>query len=68
MPVRPRPVIAVRLIGPIAIVEAHATTLAAQLRADYGRRATCRTSTHPARHTGESRIYITVTPKEATPD
>jgi hypothetical protein len=23
------------------------------------------TSTHPARHTGESRIYITVTPKEA---
>ncbi len=64
MPARPRPIIAVRLIGPTATVKTRAVTIAAQLAAHYGRRATCRTSTHPARHTGESRVYITITPKE----
>lgn len=65
MPTRPRPLLAVRLIGPAAIVEAHGKALAAQLGARYGCRATCRVSTHPARRTGEVRAYITVTPKEA---
>ncbi len=65
MPARSRPIVAVRLIGPAAIVKAHTVTIAAQLAAHYGRRVTCRTSTHPARHIGEIRTYITVTPREA---
>ncbi|MFG3705566.1 hypothetical protein ACGF7U_12650 [Micromonospora sp. NPDC047670] len=65
MPTRPRPLIAVRLIGPTATVTAHAATIAAQLTARYGReRVTCRTSTHSARQAGESRVYITITRKE----
>ncbi|MFU8854921.1 hypothetical protein ACNAW0_28725, partial [Micromonospora sp. SL1-18] len=63
MPTRPRPLVAVRLIGPAATVKAHAATIAAQLAAYHGReRITCRTSTHPARYSGESRAYITITP------
>ncbi|MGW3811170.1 hypothetical protein [Micromonospora sp. NPDC005113] len=66
MPTRPCPLVAVRLIGPTATVKAHAATIAAQLTAYYGReRVTCRTSTHPAGYSGESRTYITLTPKEA---
>ncbi|MFK4247706.1 hypothetical protein ACI2KV_33145 [Micromonospora chokoriensis] len=46
MPTRPRPLVAVRLIGPTATVTTHAATIAAQLTAYYGReRVTCRTST-----------------------
>lgn len=48
MPTRPRPLLAVRLIGPTTTVTAHAATIAAQLTAHYGReRVTCRTSTRP---------------------
>lgn len=66
MPTRTRPLVAVRLIGPTATVKAHAATIAAQLTAHYGReRVICRASTHPARYSGESRAYITITPKEA---
>ncbi|MCX5117283.1 hypothetical protein OG992_08835 [Micromonospora sp. NBC_00362] len=66
MPTRPRPLVAVRLIGPTATVTAHAATIAAQLTAYYGRdRVTCRTSTRPAGYSGESRTYITITLKEA---
>ncbi|MET8310060.1 hypothetical protein [Micromonospora sp. NPDC005173] len=65
MPTRPRPLVAVRLIGPTAAVTAHATTIAAQLTAYYGReRVTCRTSTRHAGYSGESRTYITITRKE----
>ena len=64
MPARPRPILAVRLIGPAAAVETYGKAIAAQLGAQYGRRATCRISTHHARHTGEIRVYITVTRKE----
>ncbi|MET8121796.1 hypothetical protein [Micromonospora sp. NPDC005291] len=65
MPTRPRPLVAVRLIGPTATVTAHAATLAAQLTAHYGReRVTCRTSTRHAGYSGESRTYITITRKE----
>ncbi len=66
MPTRPRPLLAVRLIGPADTVTAHTAALVAQLATHYGQRATCRTSTHPARYTGEIRTYITVTVKEAT--
>jgi hypothetical protein len=62
-----RPILAVRLIGPAATVKADAAALTAQLKEQYGRRAICRTSTHPARRTGEIRVYITVVPKEDTP-
>ncbi|MFC7547166.1 hypothetical protein [Plantactinospora sp. GCM10030261] len=65
MPTRTRPVIAVRLIGPTATVTTHAATIAAQLVAHHGAdRVTCRTSTHHAGYTGESRVYITITRKE----
>ena len=68
MPARPRPIFAVRLIGHTATVTAHTAALVAHLTATYGGRATCRTSTHHASHTGEIRVYLTLTPKEATPD
>ncbi|RZU50997.1 hypothetical protein EV385_2792 [Krasilnikovia cinnamomea] len=64
MPPRPRPLLAVRLIGPADIVTIHKAQLVAQLTAAYGHRATCRTSTHPASHAGETRVYLTLTPKE----
>ncbi|MEV4823999.1 hypothetical protein [Micromonospora sp. NPDC049274] len=65
MPTRPRPLVAVRLIGPTTTVKAHAVTIAAQLTAHYGReRVICRTSTRPAGYSGESRTYITITRKE----
>ncbi|MET7468403.1 hypothetical protein ABZS35_06625 [Micromonospora sp. NPDC005599] len=65
MPTRPRPLVAVRLIGPTATVTAHAATIAAQLVAHYGReRVTCRTSTRTGGYSGESRAYITITRKE----
>jgi hypothetical protein len=66
MPTRPRPILAVRLIGPADVVTAQRAALVAQLTAAYGDRATCRTSTHPAGHTGEIRVYITVTAKGET--
>ncbi|SCG80620.1 hypothetical protein GA0070609_6546 [Micromonospora echinaurantiaca] len=67
MPTRPRPLVAVRLIGPTASVTAHAATIAAQLAAYYGREhVTCRTSTRPAGYSGESRAYITITRKESS--
>lgn len=65
MPTRPRPLVAVRLIGSTAAVKTHAATIAAQLAAHGRGHVTCRTSTHPARYSGESRAYITITPKEA---
>ncbi|CCH20854.1 hypothetical protein [Micromonospora lupini] len=65
MPAHPRPLVAVRLIGPTATVKAHAATIAAQLTAYYGReRVTCRTSTRSAGYSGESRAYITLSRKE----
>ena len=67
MPARPRPILAVRLIGPAATVTTHTTALVAHLTAAYGHRATCRTSTHHASQTGEIRTYITLTPKETPP-
>jgi hypothetical protein len=58
--------LAVRLIGPADVVTAQRAALVAQLTAADGDRATCRTSTHPAGHTGEIRVYITVTAKGET--
>jgi hypothetical protein len=68
MPSRSRPLLAVRLTGPAAAVTAHTAALVAHLTATYGGRATCRTSTHHASHTGEIRTYLTLTAKEAPHD
>ena len=67
MPQRPRPLIAVRLIGPADTVTAHKGHLLAHFAETFGDRATCRASTHPASHTGEVRVYLTVTAKEGQP-
>jgi hypothetical protein len=66
MSTRPRPILAVRLIGPADVVTAQRAALVAQLTTAYGERATCRSSTHHASHTGEIRVYITATPKGDT--
>ncbi|MBB2941828.1 hypothetical protein FB565_001532 [Actinoplanes lutulentus] len=60
---RLRPLLAIRLIGPAETVTAQKAHLIGHLAAITGDRATCRVSTHPARHTGEIRVYLTVTPK-----
>jgi hypothetical protein len=61
---RPRPLLAVRLIGPTDVVRAHKALLMAHFAQTFGERATYRTSTHPASYTNESRVYLTVTAKE----
>jgi hypothetical protein len=66
MPTRPRPILAVRLIGPAKVVTAQRAALVAQLTTAYGDCATCRSSTHHASYTGEIRVYITVTAKGDT--
>ena len=70
MPTRPRPVIAVRLIGPADVVAAHKAHLIDHFTSTYGNRATCRTSTRHASHVGVCRTYLTVTLEGApmTPD
>jgi hypothetical protein len=64
---RPRPLLAVRLIGCADVVTAYKEHLQAHFADTYGERATCRTSTHPASYTGETRVYLTVTAKEVPP-
>lgn len=64
---RPRPVLAVRLIGPADVVNAQRAHLLAHLAETFGDRATCRASTHPARYANELRVYLTVTTKEVPP-
>ena len=67
MPYRPRPLLAVRLIGPADVVAAQQAHLLAHLAETFGTRATCRTSTRPASYADEIRVYITVTTKEVPP-
>ena len=67
MPNRPRPLLAVRLIGPADVVTAHKQHLLAHLADAFGDRATCRASTHPASYANETRVYLTVTTKEEPP-
>lgn len=67
MPYRPRPLLAVRLVGPADIVIAHKAYLLAHLAETFGDRATCRTSTRPGSYTNELRLYLTVTAKEVPP-
>ena len=64
---RPRPLLAVRLIGPADVVTAHKQHLLVYFAATFGERATCRASTHPAGYTGETRVYLTVSRKEVPP-
>jgi hypothetical protein len=67
VPNRPRPLLAVRLIGPDDVVTAQKAHLLAHLACTFGDRATCRASTHPASHANEIRVYLTVTRKEVPP-
>ena len=67
MPKRPRPLLAVRLIGPADAVAAHKEHLLAHFTRTFGDHVTCRASTHPAGYTGEARVYLTVTRKEVPP-
>ena len=67
MPHRPRPLLAVRIIGPADVVTAQKAYLLAHLARSFGDRATCRTSTHPASYADEIRLYVTVTAREVPP-
>ena len=67
MPKRPRPLLAVRLIGPADVVAAHKQHLLAHLADAFGEGVTCRASTHPASYANETRVYLTVTAKEEPP-
>ncbi len=67
MPYRPRPLLAVRLIGPADAVTASKEHLIAFATASLGDRAVCRTSTHRASYADEIRVYITITAKEVPP-
>lgn len=65
MPARPRPLLAVRLIGPADTVTTQKNYLTAYYAKVFRHQATtCRTTTHAARHTGEIRTYITITAKD----
>ncbi len=67
MPTRPRPLLAVRIIGPADVVTAQKPQLLQYLTENFGDRAVCRTSTRPASYAHELRFYVTVTPKEVPP-
>jgi hypothetical protein len=67
MPRRPRPLLAVRLIGRTDMVTAHKEHLLAYFADTFGQHTTCRASTHPAGYTGQTRVYLTVTAKEVPP-
>jgi hypothetical protein len=64
MPQRPRPLLAVRLIGPADVVTEQKAHLLAHFAQTFGERATCRASIHPASYACELRVYLTVTAKE----
>jgi hypothetical protein len=64
---RPRPLLAVRLIGPADVVTAQKTELTAHFVRTFGEGAVCRTSTRPASHANELRLYITIRAKEVPP-
>ena len=63
-----RPVLHLRLIGPRALVEPLAATLAAGVRAHLGTDTTCTTQTRTARQTGHIRLYLTASRRETPPD
>ena len=67
MPNRPRPLLAVRLIGPADVVTAHKQHLLAHFARTFGDHAICSASTHSASYANESRVYLTVTAKEEPP-
>jgi hypothetical protein len=66
MTIRPRPVIAVRLIGPADVVATHKAHLIYHFQTLYGPAVICRTSTRRASYAGECRTYLTVILKEHT--
>ena len=64
MPQRARPMLSIRLIGPTDTVTTHKQHLLAHLAEVFGDTATCRTSTHAAKYTNETRVYLTIIAKE----
>lgn len=66
MSARTRPLLAVRLIGPVDVVAANKAHLITHFAEMFGDRAVCRASTHPASYANETRVYLTV--KEVPPD
>lgn len=62
-----RPLLSARLIGSADVVTASRQHLIAFVADSLGERAVCRTSTHPASHADEIRVYVTVTTKEVPP-
>jgi hypothetical protein len=67
MPRRPHPLLSIRLIGPADVVAEQKAHLLTHLADVFGDRAVCRTSTRPADHATETRVYLTVTVKEVPP-
>jgi len=64
---RPRPLLAIRLIGPADVVARQKAYLSAYLaEALGGAGVVCRARTHPASHLGETRVYLTLTRKGDT--
>ncbi|MBM2616865.1 hypothetical protein JIG36_14990 [Actinoplanes sp. LDG1-06] len=64
MTARPRPLIAVRLVGPADTVAAHKAHLIEHFQHLYGPTADYRSTTRHGSHQGECRTYLSVTQKE----
>ena len=64
MAIRPRPLLAVRLIGRSDVAAAEKAYLIHHFNEVFGAEATCRVSTRAADRAGEIRVYLTVTRKE----
>ena len=60
---RPRPLLAVRLIGPADVVAAQRDELQQHLAESLGCQTICRASRHPGSYQGEVRVYMTFTRK-----
>lgn len=67
MTTRPRPLLAVRLIGPADIVAIQKEQLIAHFATTFGPGVVCRASTRHADCVGDRRVYLTVTTKEVPP-
>jgi hypothetical protein len=67
MTTRPRPLLAVRLIGPADIVAIQKDQLIAHFVTTFGPGAVCRASMRRADRVGDRRVYLTVTAKEVPP-
>lgn len=64
---RPRPLLAVRLIGPADVVTAQKHHLIDHFARAFGEGHVCRASTRPADYASEIRVYLTVRKEVPTP-